>query len=209
MNTKILMALIMIGIVSVVAGAGTLAYFSDTETSTGNTFTAGTFDIETSGNSLPLRVAYIAPGWSGHVTEEVHNVGTISGEVWVTAENFVDPGTNAPPGNAEPPEPESSPGDVTPEGFAKVLYMKIYASDDPYYTSNEVVYDDILYNLTGGTPHTSISADGWLYYKFVPYLPTDLDDPYTPVDDNDNLYQADGVERNITFHGSTEITLGG
>jgi len=45
MNTKILASLIVIGLVASTIGLGTYAYFSDIETSTGNTFTAGTIDI--------------------------------------------------------------------------------------------------------------------------------------------------------------------
>lgn len=41
----------MIGVVAVAAGAGTIANFSDTETSTDNTFTAGTMDLEVDGNN--------------------------------------------------------------------------------------------------------------------------------------------------------------
>lgn len=48
-NTKtILMSVLMIGVVAIAAGAGTMAYFSDTETSSGNTFTAGTLDLKLS-----------------------------------------------------------------------------------------------------------------------------------------------------------------
>jgi len=45
MTKKILISLSIIGIVAAIAVGGTIAYFSDTETSTGNTFTAGTIDI--------------------------------------------------------------------------------------------------------------------------------------------------------------------
>ena len=46
MNTRILTSLVIIGLVSIVLGMGTYAYFSDTETSTGNTFTAGSIDLK-------------------------------------------------------------------------------------------------------------------------------------------------------------------
>ena len=45
MNKKIILSLSVIGVVAAIAIGGTVAYFSDTETSTGNTFTAGTIDI--------------------------------------------------------------------------------------------------------------------------------------------------------------------
>lgn len=45
MNTKIILSLAIIGAVAAIAVGGTVAYFSDTETSTGNTFTAGKLDL--------------------------------------------------------------------------------------------------------------------------------------------------------------------
>jgi predicted ribosomally synthesized peptide with SipW-like signal peptide len=45
MNT-VLTAILTITVVVTLAGAGTLAYFSDTETSTGNTLTTGTLDLK-------------------------------------------------------------------------------------------------------------------------------------------------------------------
>jgi predicted ribosomally synthesized peptide with SipW-like signal peptide len=44
--TKILKSVAVIGFVAAIAVAGTGAYFSDTETSTGNTFTAGAIDLK-------------------------------------------------------------------------------------------------------------------------------------------------------------------
>jgi predicted ribosomally synthesized peptide with SipW-like signal peptide len=46
MQKKILVSMMVIGLVATLAGAGLYAYFSDTETSTGNVFTAGTLDIK-------------------------------------------------------------------------------------------------------------------------------------------------------------------
>jgi predicted ribosomally synthesized peptide with SipW-like signal peptide len=45
MNKRILISLSVIGVVVAIAIGGTVAYFSDTETSTGNTFTAGSLDL--------------------------------------------------------------------------------------------------------------------------------------------------------------------
>ncbi len=46
MNKKILISLSLIGLVAAIAIGGTIAYFSDTETSIGNTFTAGAIDLK-------------------------------------------------------------------------------------------------------------------------------------------------------------------
>ncbi|MDP2967530.1 MAG: TasA family protein [bacterium] len=46
MNKKILISLSVIGAVAAIVVGGTIAYFSDVETSTGNTFTAGSIDLK-------------------------------------------------------------------------------------------------------------------------------------------------------------------
>lgn len=46
MNKKIIISLSVIGVVAAVAIGGTIAYFNDTETSTGNIFTAGSLDLK-------------------------------------------------------------------------------------------------------------------------------------------------------------------
>jgi predicted ribosomally synthesized peptide with SipW-like signal peptide len=48
---KILTAIFVVGLVATMAGAGLYAYFSDTETSSSNTFTAGTLDLKVSHSS--------------------------------------------------------------------------------------------------------------------------------------------------------------
>lgn len=49
---KLLASLLMIGLVVGMAGAGTWAYFSDTEKSTANTFTSGVIDLQVNGADL-------------------------------------------------------------------------------------------------------------------------------------------------------------
>ena len=46
MNKRLILSLSIIGVVAAIAVGGTIAYFSDTETSTGNTFTAGSIDLK-------------------------------------------------------------------------------------------------------------------------------------------------------------------
>lgn len=53
---KILISIMTIGIAAAMMGAGTFAYFTDTDTSPGNTFTTGTISIAISGDSF----------WDGH-----------------------------------------------------------------------------------------------------------------------------------------------
>lgn len=94
MNTKsILMSVLMIGVVAMAAGAGTLAHFSDTETATGNTFTAGIIDIAVDGDnpwttSQEVTVGglgvdkYLKPSQIGLLNFTVQNVGDNPLDLW-------------------------------------------------------------------------------------------------------------------------------
>lgn len=89
---RILLSLVVIvGVSAAVAGA-TRAYFSDTETSTGNTFAAGTLDLEFgAGNSIPFNVSDVVPGQSGTGKVTLTNAtGSIDGVLDVNLENLVE-----------------------------------------------------------------------------------------------------------------------
>ena len=82
LNKKMLLSLLVIGVVSVSAGAGTWAYFSDTETSGENTFAAGTLDLTfDTESSLPLAVTNTYPGDSGGDSSTLANAGNLPGEL--------------------------------------------------------------------------------------------------------------------------------
>lgn len=79
---KILFSLLTIFIFIGLISGVTLAYFSDTVTSSGNTFNTGTLDLNLdSGNTnvVKFEVAGIKPGDSETRTWEVTNVGNING----------------------------------------------------------------------------------------------------------------------------------
>lgn len=87
MNTKIIASLAMILVVGAVATAGTIAYFSDEEVSTGNTFTAGTIDIAVnSENPWNQDAAYVfdnlEPSQSKDINVTLKNVGTNPVVIW-------------------------------------------------------------------------------------------------------------------------------
>jgi predicted ribosomally synthesized peptide with SipW-like signal peptide len=92
---KILLSLVVIlGVSAVVAGA-TRAYFSDTETSTGNTFAAGTIDIKVDNQNPWSSTAQYAfsnlePSDSNDINVTLSNAGTNDVVIWkkvkVTAE---------------------------------------------------------------------------------------------------------------------------
>ncbi len=115
-------ALLIIGIV----GGGTLAYFSDTETSTGNTWTAGTLNLvdvisgTAVNNSISInggtgdaadglndKVEFgltdpIKPGSSGNITWTLSNTGTVSGNLTISANTTFSEGTDTAPELALP-----------------------------------------------------------------------------------------------------------
>lgn len=81
---KILLSVATVGVVGALAAGATSAWFSDTETSTGNTFTAGTLDLAVNGQNtgiIPVVVGNIAPGWTKDITYTVKNAGSISGKL--------------------------------------------------------------------------------------------------------------------------------
>ena len=110
MDKKILASMLIIGVVSALLGAGTVAYFSDTETSKGNTFTVSTvspnlivwwpvppynvpatkYDDE-SGKPLPtlFDVGDIKPGDSGETRVHVNNIGNVDGILYFKIINIV------------------------------------------------------------------------------------------------------------------------
>ncbi len=116
LNKKMLLSLLVIGVVSVSAGAGTWAYFSDTETSSGNTFTAGTLDLAYDINGgdwingddvASITVGNMKPCDDGEVTLSFHNLGSHDGNLIVTLDNLIDDDNFC-------NEPEEAAGDETP-----------------------------------------------------------------------------------------------
>jgi len=81
MNKKILASILVIGILALAMGYGTYSYFSDTKTSTSNTFTAGTLKLDSDGFAtfdLGAIVGNMAPGdLSGTASITIKNTGSL------------------------------------------------------------------------------------------------------------------------------------
>ena len=89
MNKKILISLSVIGVVAAIAVGGTIAYFSDTETSTGNTFTAGVIDISVDGENpwtKTYTLADMKPSQTDYINFTIENKGSGANpvNVWKT-----------------------------------------------------------------------------------------------------------------------------
>lgn len=81
---RLLGGLALIGGASAATGAGTVAYFSDSEGSSGNTVQAGTLDLELDGADQTvtfLDVDGIVPGDSGSQSIDLSNTGTVDGSL--------------------------------------------------------------------------------------------------------------------------------
>ena len=112
MNKKILVSIFFIGLLALALGWGTYSYFNDTETSTDNTFTAGTLDLKVDGadDSLPVyfSVSNVKPTDSDSKTIKLKNDGTIQGKAYIHIKNVA----NVEGANPEPETDKVDPGDL-------------------------------------------------------------------------------------------------
>lgn len=94
LSRKILAAIVVIGLIGFALGWGTYSLFSDTETSSGNTFTAGTLDLKVDGKDDPLPVFFnvgdVKPGDSGSRSIVLSNAGSLAGKAYIHFKNVVD-----------------------------------------------------------------------------------------------------------------------
>jgi predicted ribosomally synthesized peptide with SipW-like signal peptide len=121
MDKKILVSMMLVGLVAALAGAGLYALFSDTETSSGNSFSAGTLDLKVDGKDDPnvpvyFTVSDVKPGDSNSVDIVLSNAGSIDGVASLTFTKVVDD-----PGTTAEPEPKPDVGNLS-----KCLYIKVF-----------------------------------------------------------------------------------
>jgi len=151
-KVTIIASVLAIALVAVGIGMGTMAYFSDVETSDDNLFTAGTLNLEVSGDD-PLVEAFAVTdtygGASGFKDWALKNTGSIEGSLDITFSELVDldNGGNEPERAAVGDSGESS-GDL-----AEVLDLLIYidvVEDDAYVALDDVlVYDGFASGIVG------------------------------------------------------------
>jgi len=119
-SKKLLAGLIIIGLVGFALGWGTYSYFSDTETSSGNTFSAGTLDLKVDGKDDPLgayfSVSDVKPGDSGYKDIVLSNAGTLAGKAYIHFKNVEDK-----PGTTPESEPTPDNGELSQNLYIKVL----------------------------------------------------------------------------------------
>lgn len=129
---KIAISLGLIGIVAAVAVIGTVAYFSDTETNQGNTFTTGTINIDIAENeewSQGFQLIDMKPSQTDYIEFKVKNTGTNPVNIWKKLINL------EPSDNGEPNEPECLAGG----GFWDGEFCESYQAK--YNLQSYIIYD--------------------------------------------------------------------
>jgi predicted ribosomally synthesized peptide with SipW-like signal peptide len=220
---KIIISLCVIGAVAAIAVGGTIAYFSDTETSKGNTFTAGTIDIAVNGQNPWSQTNHFAfedmkPSQVEYSNFTVKNVGANPVNLWkkvdVTVKGDEENGVNEPEciayggkwvgGNKQNGVLGT---DCTEWNVDKVkndlsqvisydLSVKLYSSDE----ATTSVWEQTLYNMD-----KTISQINGLG-TFLGMIPTgwhmDVVESYhMKGEETGNEYQSDKITFDITLTG--------
>jgi predicted ribosomally synthesized peptide with SipW-like signal peptide len=183
-------------LVCALIGGGVYAYFSDIETSTGNTFTAGTLDLNLDGgntNVVKFTVASVKPGDSGAGTWIVANVGNIDG--YVDLESV---GVTEGIGTSTDPELVDEPthADITQLGTYLLGHLFVDTNNDGNWDSGEA--DIFGTNASPAAINTiaasyaqnlSLTNGSTNYFTLAWSVPTSAD----------NRIQGDNVTLGMTF----------
>jgi len=194
---KILTAIVLIGIVAMLAGAGLYAYFSDTETSSGNVFTAGVMDLNKPADAV-IAIDNAYPGYTSDVysifvsmNDAVTTIDPDHMEIDVDTYNFID-------------SPVESGGANEADDFKKQIEVTVLTWYDEAVTIDLLtmvddstdgnigfisLYDVEAYGPFRPLPDLGKVGTGRLDVQFA--MPDDL-----PAE-NDNLFQGDSIS--ITF----------
>jgi len=175
------------------------AYFSDTETSSGNTFTAGTVDLEITGQSS-ITLDNMAPGATASGTITVTNIGTLAGSLYATSWYVTADGA-------------VNPVDMSDDDVAKMLLITAFTADDVDILSQIPEVDggagksvyDMVNDPSGGSVEgyddPVVSPHGW--YSYDANMIKDASHTYAltvqfdPLAGND--YQGDGITWTLEF----------
>jgi len=178
-------AIMVMGLV----GGGTWAYFSDTETSTGNTFAAGTLDLEVDSDNpwttTPISISDIAPGAnSGDVTITCENVGNLPGDLFLKISSVATTGGTSIYPSGSPvasSEPEWTIGGGASYSEVKDIDTKLTLNC----TADSVPVTGIDSTLLSAMPSTWTKIKDDLSGSIDLVMSADLDS------DTDNNYQGD------------------
>jgi len=189
---RVLGGLVTIGAAGAAAGAGTFAFFSDSESSSGNEVTAGTLDLSTPTDGA-ISVTNAAPG------DSIPSSGTTT--ITTTYDGTIDPievdfsVTNTEPAS-EGTEPSNST-DQSASAFAQQLTV-----DTANLTKNGSQHADLTSTQSVSTADdlNGLSIDD-AFGSVTPSDTVGLELAFTFDSGAGNDYQADGVSIAATFDG--------
>lgn len=194
------MSVMVIGIAITLLGAGTFSYFSDVETITGNTFTAGTLDIsinpETGQEVTFENDVHLKPCEVGYIEFTITNDGNNPAVLWKHIEIIAEYGGLY-------PEPERK---ADPDNKVNDI-------------SNWILYDMTIIDTDGMEEHVIFyDADGLTLADIAcMWVPIGILDPgksitviqsYHLKPETDNRYQGDWVKFDITIYAEQRLGNG-
>ncbi len=195
MTRKILSSLMVIALAAMMVGLGTFAYYSDTEASTGNTFTAGTLDLRyavstdggtnwsawQNGTDFSIVLGNLAPGNSGTIIYRLSNVGSLAGYLDFENVTIV---------NTEGLNPESETDITEPGDLGANSIVSVTLGGTPVYTGtvNGLATWDASYLIP--------ASGGFVDYVLAWNIPTTVE----------NDIQGDIVAIGVTFELAQTIT---
>jgi predicted ribosomally synthesized peptide with SipW-like signal peptide len=216
---KVLVSLMIIALISALIGGGIYAVFSDVESSTGNTFTAGTlnlvpttsgagpvgkYSVTAGGDGINGNVVFdrLAPGDSGSITWTLQNNGNLDGILTMAAIlTFEENGSN---------EPESAVGVNNGGGNGDMdEYVGVRLRRNGTYilgdASNYVPFSGLA--AVFNAESQSLAASGTLTYVLEWQIASDVrgagvDGEFGTGDDvqvEDNIIQSDKATFDVTF----------
>jgi spore coat-associated protein N len=157
MKKKILFSIMTIALVGALVGGGIYAYFNDVESSTGNTFTAGTLNLKVGDadpTTVSISVADLKPTDTGNAASWLtKNIGSISSTLDVAIGSITNNENTL-------TEPESAAGDTTggaTEGeLGSLLKVAIWLDVDESDTwnSGDIALESDSTTLTNGGSDT-------------------------------------------------------
>jgi spore coat-associated protein N len=192
---KLLISLMTLVLVCSLVGGGVYAYFSDVETSTGNTFTAGTLDLNLDGdntNVVKFSVGNVAPGESGNGTWTVANVGTIDGYLDLESISVTEgTGTSTDPELAD----EGGP-DTAQLGNYLMTHIFIDTNNDGGWDAGET---DIFGTNAAPVAINTIAASYALNLSLTSGSTNYITLAWSVPGATNNVIQGDNVTLNMTF----------
>ncbi|MBI0584589.1 MAG: hypothetical protein ISF22_10240 [Methanomassiliicoccus sp.] len=163
-------AVIVLAMAAVFSSGMIYAYFNDSETSPGNSFTAGTLDLKINGVDDPVPATFtatnLAPGSHGNAKMTVSNAGTIGG----TLVGKISAVSNS---GGSTPEPEIASGADNGElGAAMTITIYRDANANGQYDSGETLYFNNHPAVTSDWDMGSLAAGGSLEVSVYYDIPT-------------------------------------